>query len=222
MEIVGNAQLIAGDEHTIESVLALLKKIGVDSEGNPDVYVRSYRHFGVDEAREIRERAALKASDERRVFVIATPVITTEAQNALLKMLEDAPGDALFCIIVPNPHTLLGTIRSRSHILDLPHMAGEKSTSTVDARAFLATSAKERLEMLHPLLEKGDDEGRDMGAIAMFLSSLEAVLSKRRITGESASALEAVYLARKYLGDKGALVKPLLEQVALLVPRMKT
>ncbi|MDP2648596.1 MAG: hypothetical protein U1D26_02410, partial [Patescibacteria group bacterium] len=55
---VGNAHLIAGGAEHVETVLTMLKGEGISAEGNPDVYIRTYRHFGIDEARELRERAA--------------------------------------------------------------------------------------------------------------------------------------------------------------------
>jgi hypothetical protein len=82
----------------------------------------------------------------------------------------------------------------------------------------LETSGKRRLELLKPLLEKGDEDKRDIGAILGFLAGLEVELGKVRANSEKKVGLEAVYRARKYAADKGALLKPLLEQVALLVP----
>lgn len=218
MRLVGSTHIVAGDARTIEPVLTLLEEEGIRTTGNPDLYVRAYTHFGVDDARDVRERALLKATRGRRVFVVATPLITSEAQNALLKTLEDSPGDALFFIIVPNPYSLLATIRSRAHVLsfDDADPAGE-----APARTFLRASAKERLELLRPLLEKDDDDRRDMGSIVTLLSSIERVLAKGGANEQNAAAIRAVYRARAYMTDKGALVKSLLEQVALLVPSMK-
>ena len=73
--------------------------------------------------------------------------------------------------------------------------------------------------MLKPLLEKGDSDKRDMNELLTFLSSLERTLGAHA-SSEKAAGLKAVYLARKYMSDKGALVKPLMEQVALLLPKM--
>jgi hypothetical protein len=94
-------------------------------------------------------------------------------------------------------------------------------TSSINIKKFLAAPAQKRLDMLRPILEKGQDDPekpgghgagkRDMGAILTFLSSLESELAK------NPEGLHALYRARKYIGDKGALVKPLLEHVALLV-----
>ncbi|MDO8514810.1 MAG: hypothetical protein Q7S50_04665 [bacterium] len=215
--LVGNVQLVAGDANLIPEVLALLKDNGMKVEGNPDVYVREYKYFSVDDARELRERASLRPLGERRVFIIAAPDMNHNAQNALLKILEEPSANALFFFIVPAPHALLATLRSRAQMLTLGAHAGPYSM--IDTKEFLSATPHKRLEMLKPLLEKDEDEKRDLGAILAFLSSLEQTLAHSTNSGQAKKpeGLHAVYRARKYMGDKGALVKPLLEQIALLI-----
>src|SRR3989338_1410681 len=215
--LVGNTHLIAGDALMIRGVLSLLEKEGVKTGGNPDIYVREYRAFGINEARELRERASSRAvSSARRMFIIATPGMTNEAQNALLKTLEEPPADAMFFFIVPAPEMLLSTLRSRAQTLVL---ASDVVDGLVNTEQFLASSPQKRLAMLKPLLEKDEDDKRDMGAIIAFLSSLERQCEKRpEAMPAGRQGRESIYRARKYIGDKGALIKPLLEQVALLIP----
>jgi DNA polymerase III delta prime subunit len=208
--LVGNMQLVAGTPEVVPQVLKLLQQQGIETTGNPDLYIRTYQRFGIDDAIELRDRAGTRAIREgaRRIFIIATPSMTNEAQNALLKTIEEPPADAMFFFITPAPGALLQTLRSRSQILVLD---SGKVEALVDAKKFIAAAPQKRLDMLKPLLEKGEDDKRDLGAIIAFLSDMEHACEKR------ADALHAVYRARKYIGDKGALVKPLLEQVALLV-----
>lgn len=215
---VGNVHLVAGNAETIPRVLAFLEKEGMHIQGNPDVYVRTYENFGVDEARELRERASLGAFGKNaRVFVVSATRMTSEAQNAFLKTLEEPPANAIFFIILPAPEMLLPTLRSRAQHFVLPGKTAEDDPkSQVDAHAFLKALPQNRLDMLKPLLEKDADDRRDMGAILNFLFSVERHISK----GKFREGLESVYRARKYLSDKGALIKPLLEQVALLTPRI--
>ena len=52
-QLVGNTHLVAGGSDTVEAVLALLKKEGMETRGNPDVYVRTYKYFGIDEAERV-------------------------------------------------------------------------------------------------------------------------------------------------------------------------
>lgn len=216
MSLVGNAHLVAGDADTILVVLAFLKKQEMETAGNPDLSIKLCVQFGIDEARELRARAHSRAiGSGPRVFIVCAAKMTAEAQNALLKTLEEPPAGALFFFIVPNPHTLLPTLRSRAQILSLD---GARREGVVDAKAFIAATPKGRLDMLAPLLRKDENDERDISAIFSFLSALEraggAALGKR--------GAEAIYRAKRYLNDKGALVKPLLESVALLVPRMRS
>ncbi len=210
----GNTYLVRGDEAALPRLITHLKREGVAVEGNSDSYVRTYRHFGIDEARELTARAYGRSMNGgRRVFVIVFPVITNEAQNALLKTLEEPPSDAMFFLMTPAPSTLLPTLRSRAQTLELESESEEEPV--VNVRTFLKAKPRERIELLKPLLEKNDDDRRDIGLIITFLSSLERMLSTMPGSYEG---VEAVYRARAFAGDKGSLLKPLLEQVALLVP----
>ncbi|MDO8576176.1 MAG: hypothetical protein Q7R90_02580 [bacterium] len=211
--LVGNVHLVAGTAVAIPHILDILRANGVSTEGNPDIYTREYKTFGVDDAIELRDRSNRRPiAGLQRFFIVATPGMTGEAQNALLKTLEEPPADAAFFIIVPAPEMLLPTLRSRSQILVLEDTGGAEHS--IDVKAFLAAAPQKRLDMLKPLLEKDEDEKRDIGKIIGFLSSLEGLLEKKP------EGLHAIYRARKYIGDKGALVKPLLEQVALLIPKV--
>jgi len=214
--LVGNAHLGRGSSGDIDGVIEMLEKEKEAGRGSPDLYIRTYNHFGVDEARELRERAGLRPiSAPRRVFVIAASTMTTEAQNALLKVFEEPPANALFILLVPSPDTLLSTLRSRVQRIELN---AEARAGIIDAKEFLAANGKKRIELLKPLLEKGDDDKRDVGAIIGFLAQLEDALAKGISKIENREGLEAVYRARRYINDKGALLKPLLEQAALLIP----
>ncbi len=219
--LVGNTHLVAGGREKLVDVVEFLGSSGIETRGNPDVYVKAYKHFGIDEARELRERATLRPFGERRVFVIAMPDINREAQNALLKTLEEAPGDALFFFILPNPGTLLPTFRSRAHVANVARSAVSQAPA-IRILDFLKSPHQKRLDMLKSLMEKDEDDTRDLGSILSFLGSLEVALAKTPdgLRTARAKGLEAVYRARKYAADRGALLKPLLEQVALLVPRM--
>lgn len=210
--LAGNTYLVRGGEASLPELYRYLALEGIEVEGNPDAYVRTYRHFGIDEARDLSARAYGRAmGGGRRVFIAVFPVITGEAQNALLKTLEEPPAGSIFFLMTPAPSTMLPTLRSRAQILELESI----DISTVSAKDFLKSAPRERIEMLKPLLEKNDDDKRDIGNIITFLSSLESMLAR---TQNARAGIDAVYRARAYAGDKGSLLKPLLEQVALLCP----
>ncbi|MFA7309698.1 MAG: hypothetical protein WC050_02230 [Candidatus Paceibacterota bacterium] len=195
-----------------------MREDGIGTENDPDLYVRSYTQFGIDEARELRERASSRALGTRRAFIVAAPSLTNEAQNALLKTLEEPPGDAIFFFIVASPESMLATLRSRSQTLSL---GSDERSGIIDVSDFLSSNPALRLDMLKPLFEKDEDDRRDMSSVLIFLSSLERMLAQGRDRSHVAAGAEAIYRARAFISDKGALVKPLLEQVALLVPQIK-
>lgn len=72
---------------------------------------------GVEFARELRERAQFRAVRGRyKVYVIdEAHMLTTAAQNALLKVLEEPPSKVVFVLATTDPQKLLDTIRSRCH-----------------------------------------------------------------------------------------------------------
>jgi hypothetical protein len=218
MSLVGNVQLVQGGAEKMSVVFGLLEREGIKTKGNPDLFARVYAHFAIEDARNVRDRATRGAlGGDRRVFVIAAPVIAADAQNTLLKTIEEPAGNALFIFIVPSPEILLPTVRSRSQMLELEDGA---IIHSIDEKKFLSASGSQRLDMLKPLLEKDKDDRRDLGAIITFLSSLERIVATVKPLERMRTGLESIYRARKHVADKGALVKPLLEQVALLVPRV--
>lgn len=233
----GSCYLFSGDARVLKPIRALLLKEGM-GEGHPDLYVREYLSFGVEDARELRERSyGRPIRGGGRAFVVVTPTMTVEAQNALLKVLEEPPADASFFFVVPAPESLLSTFRSRASALVLPPLmsrprldiarknikdgplyfgAGDEHDNVV---SFLSASPEKRLDMLKPLYTHEDEERDVRGAIAL-LGGLERALAGKLGNTTARESLRAVYRARKYVTDKGALLKPLLEHVALLVPRM--
>src|SRR3989344_5144331 len=64
--------------------------------GNPDLYIRRYEKFGIEEARALRELASLKSLSGKALFAIGAVSITTEAQHALLKLFEEPAQGAVF------------------------------------------------------------------------------------------------------------------------------
>ncbi|ROP44612.1 DNA polymerase III subunit gamma and tau [Pseudokineococcus lusitanus] len=74
-------------------------------------------HGGVDDARELRERATFApARDRYKVFVVdEAHMVTSQGFNALLKLVEEPPEHVVFVFATTEPDKVLGTIRSRTH-----------------------------------------------------------------------------------------------------------
>ncbi|TQM36347.1 DNA polymerase III tau subunit [Pseudonocardia cypriaca] len=86
--------------------------------GNIDVTeLDAASHGGVDDTRELRDRAFFAPAESRyRVFIVdEAHMITTQGFNALLKIVEEPPEHLVFVFATTEPDKVLPTIRSRTH-----------------------------------------------------------------------------------------------------------
>ncbi|MBV8930358.1 MAG: DNA polymerase III subunits gamma/tau, partial [Mycobacteriaceae bacterium] len=74
-------------------------------------------HGGVDDTRELRDRAFYAPAQSRyRVFIVdEAHMVTTAGFNALLKIVEEPPEHLIFVFATTEPEKVLPTIRSRTH-----------------------------------------------------------------------------------------------------------
>lgn len=86
--------------------------------GNLDVVeLDAASHGGVDDTRELRDRAFYAPAESRyRVFIVdEAHMVTTAGFNALLKIVEEPPAHLIFVFATTEPDKVLPTIRSRTH-----------------------------------------------------------------------------------------------------------
>lgn len=216
LRTLGHAYALEGTSGICDKLLSHLEGIGFSHQGHPDAFVRTYEHFGIDESREVARLASRKPLQAlRSIVVIVTPVITAEAQNALLKTFEEPSAAITFFLITPIFETLLPTLRSRLQFITTDGEV-EQAEGMISVNDFLSSTPASRIKLVEPLLKD-----RKPGEVIAFLSGLERALAPR--VGESEETregLRSIYRARRYGSDKGSLLKILVEQVALLTPRM--
>ncbi|MGB3908878.1 MAG: DNA polymerase III subunit gamma and tau [Pseudolysinimonas sp.] len=89
-----------------------------DGGGSLDVVeIDAASHNGVDDARDLRERAAFApARDRYKIFILdEAHMVTPQGFNALLKLVEEPPEHIKFIFATTEPEKVIGTIRSRTH-----------------------------------------------------------------------------------------------------------
>ncbi|RRC95851.1 DNA polymerase III subunit gamma and tau [Schaalia canis] len=94
------------------------KELATGGPGSLDVVeIDAASHGGVDDARELRERATFApVRDRYKVFIIdEAHMVTPQGFNALLKLVEEPPEHVKFVFATTEPDRVLGTIRSRTH-----------------------------------------------------------------------------------------------------------
>jgi hypothetical protein len=176
------------------------------------LFGRKYERFGVEEARRLIELATLKNYKES-TFLIVAASMTTEAQQALLKMFEEPQEGTRFVLVVPHG-TLLLTLKSR--MLEYPDKF-ESGKSDGAAEKFLSLPRKERSEEIAALL-KDDENVRER--VREFLAALEQTMAPHIGTPAVRKGLEDIAMVRGYLSDRSPSLKMLLEHLALSLPRL--
>ena len=93
-------------------------ELGREGGGSLDVVeIDAASHNGVDDARDLRERAVFApARDRFKIFILdEAHMVTPQGFNALLKLVEEPPDHVKFIFATTEPEKVIGTIRSRTH-----------------------------------------------------------------------------------------------------------
>ncbi|SDH81714.1 DNA polymerase-3 subunit gamma/tau [Sinosporangium album] len=145
-------------------------------------------HGGVDDARDLRERAFFAPVSARyKIYIIdEAHMVTREGFNALLKLVEEPPPHLKFVFATTEPEKVIGTIKSRTHhypfrlmppatlralleeILVSEKVPFEPAALPLVVRAG-AGSARDSLSILDQLLAGADEQGITYGRAVSLL-----------------------------------------------------
>lgn len=184
-------------------IVAELAKKGVEVVGNPDVLQLSYTDLSVADARTISSYASLKALAGDKYLIISFDRAGSEAQNALLKVVEEAPGNSNFYFCTPNTGGIIPTLRSRVLI--------RNSTDAVHAQLdvaqeFLKLSYADRLLKVEKLITAAQ-RADDRTPLREFARALVHAHPSR-----------ATLDAARYLEQNGSSPKLVLSHLAVVLP----
>ncbi|GAB3625089.1 hypothetical protein GCM10027418_31760 [Mariniluteicoccus endophyticus] len=145
-------------------------------------------HGGVDDARDLRERAFFAPVHSRyKVYIVdEAHMVTTAGFNALLKLVEEPPPHVKFVFATTEPEKVIGTIRSRTHhypfrlvppkvlqaylgkLCDAEGIAVEQTVLPLVVRAGQG-SVRDSLSVLDQLLGGASDQGVTYAQAAALL-----------------------------------------------------
>ena len=231
-----HANLIVGNAQTRDQLISILEKQHkITAQGNPDFFIRNYETFTIDDARQIKQlhssRPLLDADKKnpgagKKFFVLTMNGATVEAQNAMLKLLEEPAEYAHFFLIIPSAHLLLPTVKSRMSqaegFFSDAKLTKNSSKSlnpeiTEQAEVFLKANQTKRLDMVKKLVDEISKEKKTKQDAIIFLDAVQEIVYKEKGVKNGKSSLDAIEIARNYLNDRAPSVKMLLEYVALNV-----
>lgn len=194
--------LVGSKEAAEEAVLLLFRENGAELRGSPDFFRFTDPLLGIDDARKLSEQAIRHAFTGKKIFFVAPEKLTHEAQNALLKTLEEPIPDTHFFLVLRDENLALPTLRSRVRTIRLEG----KEEEMKDAQKFLGLPLKERIAFV----KKFVDHEKNLSA---FLDELLLELRSRN----DVARLEKVFKARLVSDDRGALPRLILEHLAVVL-----
>ena len=160
--------LIAGDERA---------SLMIDDNNAPDVTTvdaeENKKLIGIDQIRGIRRDAYIKPNDfDFKAYIIRnSDRMTVQAQNSILKLLEEPPQGVYFFLLTENSSALLPTVRSRAPVIRMQLL------SSSELSGYLTGHDKRAAD-----LQKSDPE------------ALERVVRTSQTIGEALERLENAHL----------------------------
>lgn len=206
-----HAYIVVGG--TIEHVAVMLRERGVQVVGNPDYLALSYHELLVEDARTIAQYAFLKSVCGAKYFVMSLTRASDGAQNALLKVIEEAPGDSHFFFVVPQSGIFIPTIRSRCIEVSVRGSV-EAPDEVVAAKEFLSDRLGERVARVEKML-KALEKSKDRTQVREFVRALVVTSYEHKVAPQHQ---RTILKTHNYLSFAGSSPKLLLMHLAVTLP----
>ncbi|BFP54014.1 DNA polymerase III subunit gamma and tau [Streptomyces sp. CMC78] len=197
-------------------------------------------HGGVDDARDLREKAFFgPASSRYKIYIIdEAHMVTPAGFNALLKVVEEPPEHLKFIFATTEPEKVIGTIRSRTHHYPfrlvppgtlrsyLADVCGRENSPVEDGVLPLvvragAGSVRDSMSVMDQLLAGAGDDGVTYAMATSLLGYTDGSLLDSIIdafaAGDGAAAFEVVERVIEGGNDPRRFVADLLERLRDLV-----
>lgn len=197
-------------------------------------------HGGVDDARDLREKAFFgPASSRYKIYIIdEAHMVTSAGFNALLKVVEEPPEHLKFIFATTEPEKVIGTIRSRTHHYPfrlvppgtlreyLAEVCGKENSYVEDGVLPLvvragAGSVRDSMSVMDQLLAGAGDEGVTYAMATSLLGYTDGSLLDSVVdafaAGDGAAAFEVVDRVIEGGNDPRRFVADLLERLRDLV-----
>lgn len=197
-------------------------------------------HGGVDDARDLREKAFFgPASSRYKIYIIdEAHMVTSAGFNALLKVVEEPPEHLKFIFATTEPEKVIGTIRSRTHHYPfrlvppgtlreyLGEVCGREGSPVEDGVLPLvvragAGSVRDSMSVMDQLLAGARDDGVTYAMATSLLGYTDGSLLDSVIeafaAGDGAAAFEVVDRIIEGGNDPRRFVADLLERLRDLV-----
>lgn len=229
---INQAYLLVGDiGSTVTEINSIIIKIsGCPITGNSDYYICNTNVFDIAETKRLKQASQSKSvSGGKRFFVIAAEVFLENAQNALLKTLEEPIEGNHFFIITHDARCLLPTVVSR--LIKIENF-GNKSYEVINnnvilCKKFLSAGVADRILMIGEIIKENDEARVQKSATRNFIKDVENIVFNKYRKGELdylvdiGTILSSISKVSDYSNDPASASKMLLEYLSLICPRLE-
>lgn len=161
--------------------------------------------IGIGEVSNVAEWAYKKNTDLKLIQINTANLLTDQAQNALLKLIEEPPENVLIVLITPNSNLILQTIKSRCIIINI--ISNNFNNSEL-AGKFINADYLERTRIIDKML----NEDTDRNSISEFIEEL----LRLKLANNNSSNIEEI--KEVYRGVKrGVGLKLCLDYLNILI-----
>ncbi|WP_238385156.1 DNA polymerase III subunit gamma and tau [Nesterenkonia muleiensis] len=220
---------------------ASCRDLATGGSGSLDVIeIDAASHGGVDDARDLRERATFApVRDRYKIFIIdEAHMVTAAGFNALLKIVEEPPEHIKFIFATTEPDKVIGTIRSRTHhypfrlvppepLLDyLERLCGAENVQVAPGVLQLVLragggSVRDTLSVLDQLIAGAGSDGLDYDRAVALLGFTHTALLDQVVDAvaalDGATAFQVVDRVVQSGQDPRRFVEDLLERLRDLI-----
>jgi DNA polymerase-3 subunit delta' len=148
----------------------LFKELGIDKNNEVDILrvkQKEKQSIGVEEMKDLKSWAVTKPYNSKsKISIIEkAEILTEEAQNSILKLLEEPNSSFNLVLITPNHNFLLNTVLSRCELIR------DTSLLEYEVSTFLSLSLDEKFLLIYKML---DDKTKNKTTIRIreFLTNL--------------------------------------------------
>lgn len=178
--------------------------------GHPDLFlIDSLDKLGIEQARDIKEFLSIKpfTLDTKIVIINNADRLTVDAQNSLLKILEEPPDFGEIFLLASTENTFLPTLISRCHV-DNRHLQPKDPVHAGKLYSFVEASTEEKFE----IIEKVEDREQFLEDLVIFFAER---LRKDPISN-NLEVLRQLQNAEKWAKSNGN-TRAILEYIALVI-----
>lgn len=159
----------------------------------------------------------IKEMNSKKVAVLSFHTITHQAQNAMLKLIEEPREDTSFIFITTQKENILPTVLSRMVEVGFDLKSNADDGNVIE---FLKTSKilRTKLPFIKRMLDAEDKEGRkDRESVQIFCMQLEKNLADKDLV-KNLKEIKEIQRMISYLSDSSGSPKMILEYLSLLIP----